>query len=85
MNVPDFVSIFIDRLHTIRGPIMNDRRAQADRRKIDTGPPSGFRDRRRHDPCPPPEIKVLIEDMTTFTIRRLQYLAVSEHHKDVKH
>lgn len=64
---------------------MNDRRAQADRRKIDTGPPSGFRDRRRPDQCLPPEIEVLIEDMTTFTIRRLQYFAVSDFHRDVKH
>ncbi|MBS1142236.1 MAG: hypothetical protein H6R13_3689 [Proteobacteria bacterium] len=64
---------------------MNDRRAQADRRKVDSGPPSGFGDRRCHEECPPPEIEILVDDMTTFTIRRLQYLAATNPVKAVKH
>ena len=64
---------------------MNDRRAQADRRKIDSGPPSGFSDRRCHEEIMPLEIEILVADMTTFSIRRLQYLAASDLHKRVKH
>lgn len=64
---------------------MSDRRAQADRRLIDMGPPSGFSDRRCHEEIPQPEIEILVADMTTFTIRRLQYLAATDLHKGVKH
>lgn len=63
---------------------MNDRRAQADRRKFDAGPPSGFSDRRCHEESLPPEIEILVDDMTTFTIRRLQYLAATNPQKSAK-
>jgi hypothetical protein len=67
------------------GPIMSERRVRAERRQIDTGPPSGFRDRRRPDVRPLPEVEIFGADMTTFSIRRLQYLETVNSLEKVKH
>lgn len=64
---------------------MSDRRVRADRRQIDTGPPSGIRDRRCPDARLLPAVEIFVADMTTFSIRRLQYLATLDSLEEVKH
>lgn len=58
---------------------MNDRRVRVDRRQLDAGPPRGFDDRRGQEEHHPAAIEIPDADMTTFTIRRQQYLIATEY------
>lgn len=58
---------------------MNERRVRIDRRRFDAGPPRGFDDRRGHEEHHSADIEIPDADMTTFTIRRQQYLITTEY------